>query len=147
MNTVQYPLVENFQYAAGGDMTEAQFIELSPPTPRLLSNLAPVKSEVMKAIVWSQNQDDVDDTEGEDSKGEEASISPKAMMTTLELAPGVDVAKVLLNINAMLVGKDGLAKIEGEHRYTVPISENDISIVDTYGLAGTFLVNFILPSL
>lgn len=136
---MQYKLQEGFEYAAGGDMATAQFIEVSPPTAKNIVDIAPVKSEVMKAVAWAQNQNEVEDTEG--SGGGE--ITSEAMMQTLDLAPGIEVSKVILHVRSMLMD---LAKVDGEGKFTKPIADS-LSIRDVYGLTGFFLVNFILPSL
>lgn len=146
MEDVTYQLKNSFEYARGGTMEKAIFITLLTPTGRHITDIAPIKSSILKAISWSQNQESDSNNTGEGTgEGNDAeSIGPDVMMTTLDLTPGVDIAKVLLHVNAMLTG--GLAKIDGDTRYTKPIADN-LSIEDTYGLAGCFLVNFILPSL
>ncbi len=147
MDEVIYTLKDTFEYAhtGSGNLENAQFITLLPPTARYITDIAPLKSSLFKAIQWAQDKEDNDSVgEGTGSGGDVETISAKAMMTTLDLTPDVDMAKVMLHINSMLT--NGLAKVDGEMRFTKPISEK-ISIIDVYGLAGTFLVNFIIPSL
>lgn len=141
---MQYKLLEELEYASGkGEMEIAEFIEVSPPSARNITDIAPVKCEVMKAVNWAQNQSDVEQTEGDEDGG---GISSEGMMQTLELAPDIDVAKVILHVTSMLTGKNGLAKVDGEYNFTVPLADQ-LSLKDVYGLTGFFLVNFILPSL
>lgn len=144
---IMYTLNEPFEYAFKGEQEAATFITLLPPTARHIANIAPVKSYIMQAIEWVQNLPDADTAEtveGDGSGGDVESIDPKVMMNTLDRAPGVEVAKVLLHINEMLTS--GLALVEGETRFTKPMLDR-LSIPDIYGIAGTFIVNFIVPSL
>jgi len=150
---MEYKLQEGFEYANKdkGGMETAQFISITPPTARNITDIAPVKCEVMKAVNWAQNQDSVKTVEtvetvedGAEDNEDSKQIDPSSMMQTLELAPNIDVAKVILHVRAMLVG--GLGKVDGEFRFTQPLAE-DLSLKDVYGITGFFLVNFILPSL
>ena len=145
MEEVIYTLKNSFEYATKGQMEKAQFITLLPPTARYITDIAPVKSYVLKAIEFAQNKEDNDSVgEGTGSGGESETISPQVMITTLDLTPGIDMSKIMLHINAMLT--NGLAKVDGEAKYTKPVADG-LSIADAYGIAGCFLVNFIIPSL
>lgn len=145
MSDVIYTLKDSFEYANKGQVENAQFITLLPPTARYIADIAPVKSYVLKAVEWAQTKEDNNSVgEGTGSDGDSDSISPQVMLTTLDLTPDVDMAKIMLHINSMLTS--GLAKVDGEIKYTKPIADG-LSIIDSYGVAGLFLVNFIIPSL
>ena len=144
---IEYVLKKGFEYAAGGEVETAKFISIKPPTAKNLQELAPLKSEVMKAIQWAQSQPQTEDTEvvevGEGAEGS-SSLSPEMVMTTLEVADNVDVVKVLLCVEVMLT--KGLGMIDGEVKFSKP-KYDELSIPDVYALTGTFIANFIMPSL
>ena len=138
-----YKLKDKLSYANEGDMVEAQFIELSAPSPKNIPDIAPVKSELMKAMQWASEQGDSDQV---DNINEESNkLTGEAIITTMELADRVDVSRVLLHTENMMI-KSGLAKVDGENKLTKPLYDQ-LSIKDIYGLTGAFLLNFIMPSL
>ena len=147
----QYILKEKLLFSHKGEMEEAQFIELSAPSSRHIPNLAPVRAEVLKALQWasSQNDDEVEVVDSENLPEKEGEIDQQSsdmVMTTLELAPKINVSSVILHVSRMLIGKGGLALVDGESRFTQGLYD-DLSIKDVYGLTGFFIANFIIPSL
>jgi hypothetical protein len=147
MSDHRYMLVGELDYAFKGNMEKAQFIDLSMPSAKFLTNLAPIRCEVMKAIQWSQEQNSVtQQSSTQDSESEEDSgLDPVAMITTLELAKGVDIVKVLLNVKAIIISK-GMAKIDGEINLNNSVYDK-MSLKDIYGITGKFIVDFTIPSL
>lgn len=148
----QYKLKDPFEYMAGGDMAKAQFITMSPPGNKHIANIAPVKASLMKALQWAQTQDIAEEEDSEAVKKDIAEegddtlgISPESMMNTLQLAPDIDVANVILNVRTMLTSK--LGQVDGEYKLTKELWDEKLSIRDAYGLTGAFIVNFIMPSL
>ena len=141
-----YVLSTKMKYGAGGELVEAQFISFKPPTPRHISNLAPLRSEVLRAVQWAQEQSsDSSSVEVQDVADSDAEIGHKEMMMTIEMAPSVDAAVAILHVQEMLTtGKLGL--IDGETPLTKPLMD-EMSIEDLYGVTGQFIVNFIIPSL
>jgi hypothetical protein len=142
----RYILKTTFEYAAEGEQADAQFLELSPPTPKHIADLAPVRAEVMKAIHWATNQSDVESTEADELADDGKTASGAMVMTTLELAPDIDVSRIILHVSNMLVGKKGLATVDAENRFTQHHYDN-LSIPDIYGVTGEFIASFIIPSL
>lgn len=152
MSEYRYILVDDLEYAASGEMQKAQFIDMQAPNAKFLEHLSPIRQEVMKALNWSTQRDEFKKTSNAetDEKVDTNSVDvdevdAKVMMTTLDLAEGVDVFKVLLGVSTIVTSKK-MAKVDGETNFTKPLYDN-MSIKDIYGLTGTFLVNFILPSL
>lgn len=161
-----YSLKKKLMYAYEGDLVEATFIELIEPNSRLISNIAPVKSHIVRAISWVYAQADkkreeasvnsflpsYEPEEEEKPKEEEgkkkekvvdaSSLSAKALMSSLDLCPDCDTGLVMANVMVMV--SSGCGKVEGTNRFTQPMIA-ELHPLDTIGITGYFLENFILP--
>lgn len=141
MSDYRYVLQDTFEYALNGNVENAKFIDLNAPNARFLSNLAPIRCEVMKAIQWSQEQTSVQTSSSEETK----ELKPSVMITTLELANNIDMVKVLLNVKEIITAKN-MAKIDGESNFNKSLYDK-MSLKDIYGITGQFIVDFTIPSL
>jgi hypothetical protein len=144
MKEFNYKLKEGFEYALNGELETATFICIKSPTAKNLQELAPLKSEVMKAIQWAQSQATEETEVIEVGDGEGSEISPEIIMATLEVADNVDILKVLGCVEFMIT--KGLGQVEGEVKFSKP-KYDELSIPDVYGITGAFIANFIMPSL
>ena len=144
-----YNFKDKVSYAVKGEMADAQFLTMLPPAGKNIVDIALIKGEVMAAMQWATvnhgatEVQEVSEVVVDDEADTEDSA--RSIMHTLDCAPDADTGKVILCIMELLI-KGKLGVLDGENKLTRPIVDA-LSIQDTYGIAGHFIVNFILPSL
>jgi hypothetical protein len=136
-NSVEYALQEPVQYANKGEMVEAMFVTLNPPTSRNMTECAQLKQAFFRALPKTG------EIEAEASDGGQAELTGEAVMTMITMSPDVELASVLVTGRELLTS--GLALIDGEEKLTKPVLDN-MSADDLEGMIGEYLVNFILAS-
>lgn len=145
MSEVIYELKVPFSYSETrdgkltGEQVEARHLTLFAPTYRQIDKVTPLKQAFAAAIT--------EVTANVDSSGTEADpdseIEPAQAMQLLYTWSG-DATKALLHAAELF--KSGAALVDGEAKVTGPILDK-MSDRDFEGLVGTYLVNFIVPSL
>lgn len=165
MNEHMYTLKKPLKYAYEGDLIEAKFIELIEPNSRLINNIAPVKANLVRGISWAYESarkirdeasinslmpaplQEEEPKVKEENKGkgkivEAKSLSAHALMQSLDICTDCDTGLVMANV--MMMVSSGCGKVDGETRFTKPMVA-ELHPIDTIGITGYFLENFILP--
>jgi len=146
MSEAIYQLRDPFKYArADGDIAEATFVSLTAPNYRQLPKSTPLKQAFAAAVneMTTANGAKASDAAQAAPSDESADIEPAQAMQVLYAWSG-DATKALLHAADLF--KSGAAMVEGEVKVTEAILDK-LSDRDIEGLVGTYLVNFIVPSL
>lgn len=140
MSEYIYELRTPFGYSHKGEMTDASFISLQPPTFRQLEHLTPIKQAFTSAI--SEVTKDID-TGQQNDDGESGDIKGADVLQLMYRWSG-DMTKVFLHAEQLF--KSGAALVDGESKLTTPLMEK-MNPSDFEGLVGDYIANFIAPSL
>lgn len=127
------------KYTHQGELQEAEFIQLQAPSFNQLNLHMPIKQAFVKAIT---EIDSGEANESEEAQSDEG-IKPEGAMQLLYTWSG-DLAKLLDDAAKLFCTK--VAMIDGETKMTKPLLEQ-LSGEDFEGLMGTYVANFIIPSL
>lgn len=144
MSEATYDLKTPFDYAYKGEIQPAKFITFSAPTYRQVDKVTPIKQALMAAIKQATEgvtQEEAKSVQAESDDSDE--ISARDIMQTLFQWTG-DLTSVM-NKSAALF-KSGAALIEGETKFNNELLDK-VSMSDFEGMVGTYLANFIVPSL
>lgn len=145
MSEAIYELRDPFKYArADGDIAEATFISLAAPNYRQIPKSTPLKQAFAAAVneMTAAAGDRASDVAPGPSD-ESTSIEPGQALQVLYTWSG-DATKALLHAADLF--KSGAAMVEGDVKVTEAILDK-LTARDFEGLVGTYLVNFIVPSL
>lgn len=134
---VRYEIKEGLQYAHGGEMQDASFIEMRAPNYKDMTNFSVVKQEFIKAITNVS-----EGSEASESSGDSGTISGDDAISLL-YATGADMGKVIAGTQELLRAS---AMVDGEAKLTIPLLEK-LSIADAEGLIGCYIANFIAAPL
>ena len=139
MSEVTYELTKPFEYAYKGDTPEAGFITLAAPTFKQMKHLTPIKQAFMSAINEISKSDVSEAGKADDADDE---ITASGAMQVLYMWSGNLVG---IQTEAQEMFKH-IALIDGETKLTTPLMEK-MAPEDFDGLLGTYIANFIAPSL
>lgn len=138
-----YELQVPFEYHYKGDLQEAQFITLLPPTSKNIADCADLKQAFMRAMHGYQDsgaaqaaKDSAVDVESDDFGGE-------GIMMLISMSKDVELKQVLLHGRELF--SSGVALVDGETKVTKPILDN-IDQDDLEAMIGEYYINFILAS-
>jgi hypothetical protein len=134
---IEYTLQQPVQYASKGELVEAMFVTLNPPTSRNMTECAQLKQAFFRALPKTG------EVEVDAPEGEQAELTGEAVMTMITMSPDVELASVLVTGRELLTS--GLALIDGEEKLTKPVLDN-MSADDLEGMIGEYMVNFTLAS-
>lgn len=146
MSEATYELKDSFSYAPmkdgkpTGDAAEAMFVSFTAPNYRQIDKVTPLKQAFAAAVKEIQSAEAVAEAA---PAGDSNEIAPETALQLLYSWSG-DATKALLHAAALF--KSGAALVDGE----TPITEallDKLSSRDFEGMVGTYLVNFIIPSL
>lgn len=139
MQEFNYPLETPFQYAKGGQMTDAEFITCTAPTSKMMRVCAELRQAFFRAAASN-----ADDSESRDpSEADIDAIQGSEVLIAIANSTVVELADVMENAKKLL--SSGVAMIDGEVKLTGTIIDK-MSIDDFDELAGQYLVNFIVAS-
>ncbi len=132
-----FELTEPFEYASGGDMVSANFIELTPPTSRNMTECSALKQAFYRAIPEGGRDDD-DKPEKEDTDD----ITGSEVISMILRSKDVDLITVLLHAKELF---KSVGLVDGEVKFGKPLI--DLMDPDDFeNMVGEYLVNFILAS-
>ena len=141
--TTTYKVKKHFEYTLKGQLQSCEFIELLEPTGRHIAEVAPVKKALMQCLVKLSTDESIPD-KTEEAKDRMDEDDADMLMAMLEVHYEGDLTPVIMCVTSMLTaGKLGL--IDGEEPLKKKHIE-ELSIEDTYGLVGAFMVAFMQPS-
>ena len=133
---IEYELKDGLEYAKGGEMVEASFVTLHPPSAKHLTECADLKQAFFRSLP------DDDGRELDKSK-DLPELDGDAIMTMIAMSRNVELKVVLLTAKQLF--KNGVAFLEGEQKMTTPLLEA-MSLDDLQSMTGCYMVNFILAS-
>lgn len=153
-DSVRYVLKRPLKYAArDGEMAEAQFIEMYPPTGRHSRQVATLRQAIVRAIVQENEKGEAADPdalpENADAKPEVEDDGPEAIVA------GMDIINLLARADGDLgdtykVARElfvlkGIMSVDGDIHMTQTLLDN-LASIDFENLVGSYIANFTLPS-
>ena len=139
----RYELKNPIKYMAGGQgEREGSFITIRAPAFKHMESFVPVKQAFTNAVFKFQDSAETDDSNRNDDN-EKTEIDPTEAMTLLYNYPD-DLSEIFKHARKLL--SSGVAMIEGETKLTQSLID-DMALEDAEGLIGSYIVNFIMPSL
>ena len=148
-DSVNYVLQDSFKYGStsSGSMHDASFIELRAPSSKNSRECAALKQAFFRAAAGAdeaaEQQVATEEEEG-DSQQKRDSVTPEAIIATLAMASGIDLADVF-DVAKHLFTRGGVALVDGDMRLTSPLMDL-MSQRDLEAMTGTYLLRFILAS-
>lgn len=139
-STITYELKVSVPYHDKGEVVEGQFITLSAPSSRNLSECADLKQAFFRAMPKDEAGREGSPLSEADKNND---ITGDAIMMLISMSPEVELKKVLLTARELF--SSGVAKIDGETKVTKPILDS-FSQDDLEDMTGMYLANFILAS-
>ena len=143
MNEVIYELKESFQYANKGDMSEASFISITAPNFKQLDKFTPIKQAFTAAIAELTESIDSEEAAKAAKDAEKDDINAAGVLQLMYRWSG-EMTKVFLHAEQLF--KSGAARVDGEVNLTSDLMQK-MSMTDFENLVGTYIANFIAPSL
>lgn len=158
MSEVQYELKSPFSYAYKSDQVEASFITMTAPNFSHVDKATPLKQAFAAALKEKFAKVDADElkeaqeivaaaaedkTNDDGVKDDDDGIDSQFVLSVLFQWSG-DLTKVFRTAQSLFIA--GAAKVEGETPVTKAILEK-MTLADFEGMVGTYLSNFIVPSL
>lgn len=151
----RYGLKTSFKYAgADGQIEDASFITMTAPNFKQMSKLTPIKQAFSSAIKESLSSFDSEALE----VAQEATTETSGTDKGADSDDGMDASSILMIMHqwtgdlskvfgkAADLFKSGAAMVDGETKLSGALLEK-MSMDDFEGLFGTYLANFIVPSL
>jgi len=143
METVEYHLKGNLEYANKGETVAARFISINEFTAKHLNYTAPIKQMCLRAFNdISEGYSDEEIKEAQESKSE-TETTGSDLMQALYMS-NEDVSKFFVYMRELLTSPN-IAYVDGEVKLTKPIFE-ELSQEDVEGVCGEYAMTFILAS-
>jgi len=140
---IKYELKTPIKYTTGSQgMVEGSFITITPPAFKHMESFVPIKQAFTNSVLKLQGNVATDDSNINDTN-EKTEIDPNEAMTLLYNYPD-DLSEIFKHARKLL--SSGVAMIEGETKLTQSLID-DMALEDAEGLIGSYIVNFIMPSL
>jgi len=136
--SIVFELTEKFEYASKGDMVQASFIELAPPTSKNMTECAALKQAFYRALPEGDD-DNSNENPGADEK---IAITGSEVIALILRSKDVELITVLLHAHELF---KSVGLVEGEEKLTKPLIDK-ISPDDFENMVGEYLINFILAS-
>lgn len=143
MSQVVYELQDPFEYAYKGDLIKASFIEVEAPSFDQMKDFVIIKQALLAAVNEVQEESGAEIEKADEATEGADSPDGDTIMRLLYMWSG-DLPSVMAAAKRVLT--DGVASVEGAEKLTVPLLKK-MSMRDYEGLVGTYLANFIMPSL
>ena len=144
MEEVIYELKQPIEYSSKGEKVEATFVTMFGPTYKQMGSFTAIKQAFMASIKEIQSDKDTPEQAEDDKKELDSEIMEAGSVMLLLYQRSEPISKVFLHAEKLF--KDGGAMIEGETSFTDPLIKS-LSLPDFEGLLGTYIANFIAPSL
>jgi hypothetical protein len=138
MDDIIIELKKPVPYAKKGEIENATFVTLQPPTFKQIDKVAPLKQAFMSAIK------ELEGVEGTAEPGESEQEITGGQVMAIMYRSQVNMAAVF--VHAQELFKNGGALLDGEAKLTVPLLEK-MELSDIEKLVGEYIANFIMPSL
>lgn len=134
-------LITKFEYAFKGDLRQAEFITLTPPTMKQHHQAAALKQSIMRTISSFNSDSDDDENASEEGKSKEDEKITSKMIIQIIYGGSVEVNVIWGQVRELL--RTGVALIDGEEKLTIPLMDK-MHPDDFENLAGEYIANFTL---
>ena len=144
MEEVIYELKQPIQYSSKGEKVEATFVTMFGPTYKQMGSFTAIKQAFMASVKEIKSDHGTPEPAETGNDEVESEIMEYENVMLLLYQRSEPISKVFLHAEKLF--KDGGAMIEGETSFTDPLIKS-LSLPDFEGLLGTYIANFIAPSL